>query len=470
MPIRDQDAAGASAELLRLSDAVRDLLAIGPEGDPRPFEGLALDVHRHQYALNAPYREYCDACGAGPSRVRSWHDIPAYPTDAFKREIVASFPIQHAVQAIMTSGTTSPNQRGRIFRDELGRELVFAANRIMTGTYLFPDLHDGGRCRLLILAPGPDLAPSMGMAIGMEQTRRAFGTEDSGFLVGLGGLNVRGLIAGLREAEASDEPVALIGATSAYVYFFNACREKGLRFHLPEGSRVADGGGYRGRFGVLTREDYYALAERILGVPERMCVNILGMGESATNYPDDVLRNAWLGRHGPERHKPIPPWTRVLAVDPQTGDVLEHGRPGLLRHYDVVNLPTVVGVQTDNLGFTDERGGFEIIGRAKVVDGHVSELPSEAPAGPMGDTRVFRLLEAYVNFSIDFKMGRARSSDPKSTWEELRRASDRRDGHTLDAVPSCPTVVEELVAGTDDPDAKERAERALGTFERENGS
>lgn len=102
---------------------------------------------------------------------------------------------------------------------------------------------------------------------------------------------------------------------------------------------------------------------------------------------DDTLRNHFLGLSG-ARHKPAPPWTRVQAVDPSTGEVLPHGEVGLLKHYDLANIPTVIGVQTDNLGFTDDRGGFEIIGRAKVVDGKVSELPSKRDVGPMGDKHV----------------------------------------------------------------------------------
>lgn len=450
-----------------IARAVYSAVLEGPEGDPTVFEELAPEVFRRQYDNNTAYREFCDAAGATPSTIDSWLDIPAYPTDAFKNDIVASFPMDEAVQAIMTSGTTSPNQRGRIFRDAIGQELIFIANRVMTGAYLFPDFEAGQRCRILILTPSPEVAPSMGMAIGMEQTRLHFGTDDSRFLVKRTGVEVRALVSALGDAEKTGVPVALIGATSAYVYFLKSCGERGLRFCLPEGSRVGDGGGYRGRFGIVTREAYYSMVGEVLGVPEHACVNILGMGESATNYADDVLRNHVLGRPANERHKPAPPWTRVQAVSPDTGEVLPHGQPGLLRHYDLVNLPTVLGVQTDNLGYTDERGGFEIVGRAKVVDGKVAELPSEKTVGPMGDTPVFRLLEAYMNFSIEFKMGRIKSSDEKADYIDMRKSADERQGIDPDnPVASCPIVVEDLVAGTDDTEARERAGEALDTYRR----
>jgi hypothetical protein len=453
----------------RLAAAILAMVNEGLAADPAQFDALALEVFAYQFANNEPYREFCQACGVSPEGLTSWEDVPAYPTDAFKNDIVTSFPLSEAALAVMTSGTTSPNQRGRIFRDEVGRELIFTANRVMTGSYLFPDFEAGRRCRLLLVTPSPEIAPSMGMTVGMEQTRTHFGTDDSMFLVGRTGVDVKALTGALEQSERTGVPIALVGATSAFVYYFQACRKKNLRFALPEGSRVCDGGGYRGRFGVVTRDDFYALAEEILSVPENRCVNTLGMGESATNYFDDSLRLSMLGESGVRRKVP-PAWTRVQAVEPGTSQVLPPGEVGLLRHYDLANLPTVLGVQTDNLGYTDGRGGFEIIGRAKVVNGVMQELPDDRPVGPMGDRRVFRLLEAYVNFSIDFKMGRIASGDKKTDYLELRRAeeSQRPDGIAAkDLTASCPTAVEELVAGADDPEARKRGEAAIEAFQAE---
>ena len=466
--IRQAGASPADPAIRPLFEDIIRLVEQGPAGDPTAFDDLALRVFAHQHASNAPYRAYCDARGILPESVTSWRDVPAYPTDAFKRDVVASFPLEHAVLANMTSGTTAPNQRGRIFRDELGRDLIFTANRVMTGAYLFPDMAAGQRCRILLLTPSPELAPTMGMAIGMEQTRIHFGTPDSEFLVGRTGVDVKRLVRTLRESERDGVPVALVGATSAFVYFFNACRKRGMTFRLPAGSRICDGGGYRGRFGECTRQDYHRMASEVAGVPSHMCVNTLGMAESATNYFDDSLRCAVLEPATPphERRKIPPPWTRVQAFDPSTGQELPHGQVGLLRHFDLCNLPTVLGVLTDNLGITFEDGAFEIIGRAKVVDGRLGEMPSEATVGPMGDTAVFRLLEAYVNFSIDFKMGRLSSTDRKSDYLELRRDSDARQGMDPgDPTASCPIAVDEMVAAADDPEAQRRADAAIAAFQ-----
>jgi len=451
-----------------LAKGIAELIRQGPDGDPSLFDELALRVFAYQYDNNEPYRRFCSAAGVTPQTVSDFGDIPAYPTDAFKNEIVTSFPFPEAVQSNITSGTTSANQRGRIFRDKVGFELVLQANKVITEHFIFPDFSEGQRCRILIMAPSPKVAPSMGMAIGMEATRKHFGTPDSMFLVSRTGVDIRNLVGALQASEDTGVPVALIGATSAYVYFLRRCQKKGMRFQLPAGSRLSDGGGYRGRFGEVTRDQYYELVEEVLGVPAHHCVNVLGMAESATNYADDSLLNHYRSIDAP-RHKPVPAWCRVQSICPNTGEVLPHGEVGLLRHYDLVNLPTVLGVQSDNLGYTDDRGGFEIIGRAKVVDGKVAASPSEHAVGPMGDTPIFRLLEGYMNFTIDFKLGRIKSTDKRHSYIELRKESDKSQGiDESNPVASCPVVVDDLVAGTDDDDSKRRAGLALDVYAETN--
>lgn len=396
----------------QLAARIRAMFAAGVDGDGGPFDQLALDIFAYQYNSNAPYRAFCAALGLHPDNVRGWQDIPAFPTASFKTELVTSFPFDEAVMANLTSGTTAI-VRGQIFRDEIGRELVLDANRILSGAYLFPDFATGQRCRVLILAPSPAMAPSMGMAVGMDETRKLFGTADSRSLFSHSGIDVAALVEALAQSEASGVPVAMLGSTSTFVFFFNACKTRGVSFHLPAGSRIGDSGGYRDRCGELTHENYLLLAHEVLGIPASHCVNVLGMAESATGYFDDTLRRAVKGAPPGKRMRPNPPWTRTVAVSTDDLRPLPPGEVGLLRHYDAANLPTVLAVQTDNLGYTDEAGHFQTVGRAqRDAGGRVSLMPSERTVGPMGDKRIFRMLEAYVNFSIRFKSGRLKPRTP----------------------------------------------------------
>ena len=363
-------AVSAVEERRRLTEDVLGFIEAGVDSERFDFNAYALRLFALQHETNAIFREFCDAKKVRVADVARWQDVPMVYNDVFKTHLVASFPLEQAVMGCLTGGTTSLTQRGRIFRDEDGKRLVFAANRKMTGAYLFPDFEAGRRCRILILAPSPELAPSMGMAIGMDQTRRAFGTADSQFLLGKTGVDVDALLKALRESEATGVPVALIGATAAYVYFFQACRRKKMAFRLPPGSRICDGGGYRGRFGVVTRDDYYGMVEEILGIPGTHCVNVLGEAETATNLFDDALRRHATGLPPRQRTRPVPPWSRVLAMSIDTLAPLPDGEVGLLAHWDLANVPTVLAVITDNLGYTTDGGrGCEMVGRAKIENG-----------------------------------------------------------------------------------------------------
>lgn len=463
-------------ERFALTSAVLGFIESGVDAEiPEDvFNDYAIRIFRYQYAVNLVYREFCDIKRIKPGDIDRWEDVPMVYNDAFKTHLIVSFPIEKSVMACLTGGTTSLTQRGRIFRDEDGRKLVLTANRIMTGSYLFPDFESGQRCRILILAPSPKLAPSMGMAIGMDQTRRHFGTPDSMFLLGRSGIHINKLLNALRQSEDTGIPVALIGATVAFVYFFQACRRKNIRFNLPRGSRICDGGGYRGRFGKVTRDDYYEMVQETLGIPWTHCVNVLGEAETATNLFDDALRRYVKGLPRRDRVRPVPPWCRVKALSIEDLSPLPDGEVGLLAHWDLANIPTILGVITDNLGFTTDNGrSCEMVGRAKLEGGKVSPLPDETAGSPMGDSMIFRMLERYVNFSIELKMAMAK--DPKraegirlaKTLEQdpsVREEVEARPG----SLPSCPQVIDEILVSQADQEAAQLRDTALGAFKEQS--
>ena len=232
-----------------------------------------------------------------------------------------------------------------------------------------------------------------------------------------------------------------------------------MKFKLPPGSRICDGGGYRGRFGVVTRDDYYAMVKEILDIPETHCVNVLGEAETATNLFDDALRRHVKGLPPRKRTRPVPPWSRVLAMNIDDLSPLPDGEVGLLAHWDLANVPTVLAVITDNLGYTTDNGtGCEMVGRAKIENGKVSPLPDEERTmGPMGDSGIFRMLEAYTNFSIDLKM---RFAKDLKVEPAVREEIEARPG----SVASCPQVVDEILVAQADKEAAQLRDESLKTF------
>jgi hypothetical protein len=191
--------------------------------------------------------------------------------------------------------------------------------------------------------------------------RRRFGTDDSRFLISFKGLDLKTLISELWESEKSGWPLALLGATWGFDYFFDSCKKEGIMFRLPKGSRIVDSGGYVGRYTKCTKEDFFGKCAEILGIRYDYCMNALWLCENSTVYFDNTLRNSMSGVNR-ERYKEMPPWTRTIVVDPLDFRRLPKGKTGLLRHYDLTNRSMAVAVQTGNMGYETE-DGFEVVGK-----------------------------------------------------------------------------------------------------------
>ena len=59
----------------------------------------------------------------------------------------------------------------------------------------------------------------------------------------------------------------------------------------------------------------------------------------------------------------MPPWVRTRAVDPDTLAPVASGTVGILQHFDLANLGSVMAVQTEDLGVVDG-DRFTLLGRS----------------------------------------------------------------------------------------------------------
>ena len=319
------------------------------------FEGLALEVFAFQYRRNAPYRRFCDGRGITPDTITAWEQIPPVPTTAFKLVDLSCAPPE---QVFVTSGTSEgPERRGQHGFPWL--EVYHCSLLASFSAHLLPD---GVRPRMLFLAPSPDLLPTSSLSHMLEIVRKAYGGEGSGYYFGEAGLDLAGLVQTLREVEAQREPVCLLGTSFAFVHFIDACLDEGCSFRLPDGSRLMDTGGFKGRSREMSRGELVRLYERVFGIPETLCINEYGMTEMGSQFYDNVLRDLVEKRSRP-RSKAVPPWVRTRVLDPATLEDLPEGEVGLLTHYDLANCGSVMAVETEDLGYGIGEG-FEIVGRA----------------------------------------------------------------------------------------------------------
>jgi len=332
------------------------------------FNALALELFAYQYERNRSYRRYCSRRGAEPGRLTRWSEIPPVPIDAFKELTLSCEPPGEAAAVFMTSGSTDPARRGRNYHPHL--RLYDASLRHNFARHFLPDRE---RLRLLVLNARPEELPNSSLAYFLGRLVDFYGAPGSGFFVREGRLELEGLLAALREAEDAGEPVGLLGASFAYVHLLDALEEAGLSFGLPEGSRVLDTGGFKGRSREVSAETLRALFGERLSVPDPFCVNYYGMTEISIQYYDHGLRSHLAGGLVEPRHKAVPPWARISVIDPETREPLSPGERGLIVHHDLANRGSCLAVLTEDVGYLlppgsipeSEPPGFVLLGRAK---------------------------------------------------------------------------------------------------------
>ncbi|MCB1744919.1 MAG: long-chain fatty acid--CoA ligase [Gammaproteobacteria bacterium] len=340
-----------------------DLIALQNRGcersiDDDAFNAMALRVFAYQYANNVPYARHCERRGCTPGEVSHWHDIPWVPIGAFKALTLSCVPVEQAEAVWMSSGTTRPEQRSRHYQGSLA---VYNASMLPNfAAHLLPD---GARLPFLVLNPRRRDAPNSSLAHYLNLVLEQYGAPGSDYYFDEQGLQVERLIEALRAAQVAGQPVCLLATSFAFVHLLDALADRDLGFELPAGSRVMDTGGFKGQSREMDRETLYGLFERRFGVPHSHCVNMYGMTEFSSQFLDNTLREWHAGRSTP-LVKVNPPWTRTIVIDPESMQPARPGQRGLLLHYDLANMNSVLAVLTEDVGIEHEQG-FELLGRAQ---------------------------------------------------------------------------------------------------------
>ncbi len=332
--------------------------------DEAAFDALARRVFAWQFEANPVYRSYCERRGVRPDDLDGWGAIPAVPTAAFKAaRLVSGEPAPEApVRVFRTSGTT-------LGRERRGEHHVIDPSlydESLAGAFAAYTLPDGARLRLLSLMPHAVEMSDSSLAYMITRLVERFGIEGSGFHASAStGIDVASLEEALRRAEEERQPVALLGTSLTFVHWLDTFSSDGRRFRLPAGSRLMDTGGYKGSGRRIAEAQLRAAYREWLHLTEDHCVNEYGMTELCSQCYDTVLRDSVVGTlpAGPERRKSGPRWLRSRVVDPESLLPLPAGRTGILQHFDLANLDSVMAVQTEDVA-REVPGGFVLEGRA----------------------------------------------------------------------------------------------------------
>jgi hypothetical protein len=197
------------------------------------------------------------------------------------------------------------------------------------------------------------------MAIAFDMARVAESCGDpelSTAVVGPDGVDFDLLARRLDAAVAEGLPVVLVGATFAFVNICDALEAQGRSWELPPGSRMYDGGGFKGRSRVMRVDDLRAAVRRVFGIEHHG--NIFGMTELANMLYDAA--DTPVGPLG-ERPKGSHPAGGPKVRDPRTREHLTEGQ-GLLEVTDLSLLDRPHVLLTGDLGIAGP-DGVAIAGR-----------------------------------------------------------------------------------------------------------
>lgn len=324
---------------------------------------------RFHYAHCPDYRRILDEKKFDPESIQSHHDLvrlPFIPTLYFKHHNLSSVPEKKMLIKATSSGTS-----GKVSKIGLDWSSLYLGFWMVW--------HLGHAHRLWSLQPVHYLI------FGYQPTRKnktAISKTAYGFTFfapalsrtyalqwkdGHYQLELESMKQAFIKFEKGRVPIRTIGFP-AYTYFLlKAMRDEGIRLHMPKGSMITIGGGWKNfQHDQVDKHVFYDVVKEVLDINEDHVVEFFGAVEHPILYTT-------CSRH----HFHIPIYSRVIIRHPDTLDEVPHGEIGL------VNLMTpmlksnpILSVMTDDLGILHDEPcacgnsspWLEIVNRVGVKD------------------------------------------------------------------------------------------------------
>ncbi len=150
-----------------------------------------------------------------------------------------------------------------------------------------------------------------------------------------------GVINALQKYEHSRFPTRLMGFPAYTWFLMKMMDERSLSLRLPKGSKILLGGGWKQFYAERAdKEEFYRLAEKVLGISDDCIVEFFGAVEHPILYCDC-----------PRHHFHIPAYSRVLIRSSDTLEPLPMGEAGLINLVTPMVAKTpLLSVMTDDIG------------------------------------------------------------------------------------------------------------------------
>ncbi|HKS36543.1 MAG TPA: hypothetical protein VJW76_05100 [Verrucomicrobiae bacterium] len=346
------------------------------------FGELALSLFALQYGSVPAYRNFCDIRHVTPGSVADWKQIPPVPARAFKEFDLTSLSAAERTHAFHSSGTTG-QKPGRQFHDAASLACYEQSLVPWFRAHLLPD--EPPEIGLVVLTPSPADAPHSSLVHMAETIRRSFNWRFSEFVAGVDADNAWVLhsevgVETLRGAQGSGLPVLILGTAFSFVHLLDHLAAGDRDVRLPDGSRVMETGGYKGRSRMMPKDELHELIARRLGVPPSHIVCEYGMSELSSQAYDRAAGHRAPRFNASTLQRPFrfPPWARARIVSPETGMLVGEGETGLIQVFDLANARSVMAIQTEDLAVL-RADGFELMGRAQLAEPRGCSLMTAAP-------------------------------------------------------------------------------------------
>jgi hypothetical protein len=333
-----------------------------PPADPAAFDALALDIFHFQFEHNPAYRAVCQSQNATPATINSANQIPAIVTSAFKDLDLFVLPGERRTTVFYSSGTIEQ----RPSRHFHATETLRLYERSLLQQFRPHVLPDVARANFLFLAPPRQNARNSSLVHMFETISTRFQqspsvfcsnvTEDGNWL-----LVFENVLRATEKFHAENIPLVICGTAFSFVHLCDFLAEHNQSLTFPNGSRVFETGGYKGRSRAVPKSELHATISRFLGIPETHIISEYGMSELSSQAYD---REA--GSSAPRVFR-FPPWARASVISPETAEPAADGETGLIRVLDLANVGSVMAIQTEDLARRCG-DGFELLGRATLAE------------------------------------------------------------------------------------------------------
>lgn len=272
--------------------------------------------------------------------------LPPLPTLYFKRHALFSLPENKFLIKATSSGTSGSMSRMAFDAGSLLRGLAMVWRMTRYHHLLSPV-----PCHYLILGYQPHRGNDTAFSkTGYGFTFFAPALSRTYALVWREGsyqLDLEGLRRRLLRCARGPFPIRTIGFPAYTWLLLSQMEKEGIHLKMPKGSKITMGGGWKQFEGQqVEKAELYRLAESVLGIEEKNCVEFFGAVEHPILYTTC--------KH---HHFHVPVYSRIVIRDPDTLEPVPNGTPGL------VNLMTpmarsvpILSVLTDDLGILHDGG------------------------------------------------------------------------------------------------------------------